>query len=91
MRGVILEGELYAAGGESERVLIFLELAGAVDDAEVLHARRSYGERASVLALELDDVEAALVALKVDATRRLEGEPEPPMPGQTELELEGDA
>ena len=85
MRGVILEGELYAANGESERVLVFLELESMLNaDAEVLYVRRSYGERASVLTLELDAVEAALAALKAEATRR----PPEPLPGQTSLELD---
>ena len=87
MRGVILEGELYAAGGESERVLIFVELDVETEVAEVLHVRRSYGERASVLTLGLDEVEATLAAVKAEAARR----PPAPLPGQTELELGGEA
>ena len=86
MRGVILEGELYGAGveGRAETVRVFLELEDGY-----LHARRSYGERASILTLDLDAVEAALAALKTEQARR----PPEPIPGQVELEVdaEGDA
>ena len=85
MRGVIVEGEIYGRDGDSERVLVFLELEG-----DVLHARRSYGERASTLTLELEDVEAAIAALKRERGRR----PPEPIPGQTSLDdddLEGEA
>jgi hypothetical protein len=83
MRGVILEGHLYGhTGGESETVRVFLEL-----DLDTLHARRAYGERASILTLDLDAVEAALAALKHEAARK----PPAPLPGQTELDVEADA
>lgn len=67
MRGVILEGELYGARNADplETVRVFLELEDGI-----LHARRAYGERASILSLNLDDVEAALAALKYEATRK---------------------
>jgi hypothetical protein len=85
MRGVIVEGEVWtsarAEAEELERVRVFLELEDGV-----VHARRTYGERAVVLSLELDDVEAALAALKHEANRR----PPKPIPGQTEL-VEPDA
>jgi len=86
MRGVIVEGEVYGAGGESERVLVFLELEDTGSEA-VLHIRRSYGERASVLTANLDDVERALAALKREHDRQ----PPAPLPGQTELDVEGEA
>ena len=84
MRGVILEGEVYAADGESERVLVFLELEADVDEGEVLHVRRSYGERASVLTVKLDELDSALDALRAEAARLPR-----PLPGQAELELDG--
>ena len=87
MRGVIVEGEVYAGSGATERVLVFLELEGDETGASLLHARRSYGERASILTLQLDDVEAAIAALKAEATRQ----PPAPIPGQTELDVEGEA
>lgn len=71
MRGVILAGELWhAATGRNtpdalERVLVFLELEDGT-----LHARRAYGERAAILSLELDDVEATLAALKTEQARK---------------------
>jgi hypothetical protein len=89
MRGVIVEGELWRAstGRHSddglETVLVFLELEDGF-----LHARRGYGERATILTLELDELESALAALKAEVARK----PPASMPGQTELELaEGDA
>jgi len=87
MRGVIVEGEVYNASGEPERVLVFLELEPGDNGDALLHARRSYGERASILTLELDAVETALAALKRELDRRA---PEP-LPGQTELDVEGEA
>jgi len=70
MRGVIVEGEVMNATGEPERVLVFLELEDTASEyGLVLHARRSYGERASILTLELDAVETALAALKREAAR----------------------
>lgn len=80
MRGVILAGELWhASTGRNtddalERVLVFLELEDGV-----LHARRAYGERAAILSLELDDVEATLAALKTEQARRPRA-PEPDEP-----------
>ena len=85
MRGVIVEGEIYGRDGEAEQVLVFLEL-----EEGGLHARRSYGERASILTLELDAVEAAIAALKAEQARK----PPKPIPGQTslaEVDLEGEA
>ena len=85
MRGVIVEGEIYGATGEPERVLVFLEL-----DGRRLRARRSYGERAQILTLELEDIEAAVAALKAEQRRK----PPEPLPGQTslaEVDLEGEA
>jgi hypothetical protein len=82
MRGVILEAELYGhgdTGGEPERVIAFLEL-----EHDVVHVRRAYGARSAILSVELDDLEAALAALKLEAKRR----PPEPMPGQTELEVD---
>jgi len=87
MRGVIVGGEVYGASGESERVLVFLELEDTGGPEAVLHIRRSYGERASVLTANLDDVEAALAALKAEAARQAPA----PIPGQTELDVEGEA
>jgi hypothetical protein len=80
MRGVIVEAELYGAGdtaGEAERVIAFLELEG-----DVLHIRRAYGARSAILSVELDDLEAALAALKLEAKRR----PPEPIPGQTTID-----
>ena len=80
MRGVIVKGLV-----NGEPVLVFLEL-----EDDVLVARRSYGERASVLALKLDDVEAAVAALKRERDRQ----PPKPLEGQTslaEVDLEGEA
>jgi hypothetical protein len=84
MRGVIVEGELWRAstGRDNpeglETVLVFLELEDGY-----LHARRGYGERATILSLELDELESALAALKAEVARK----PSAPMLGQTELEL----
>ena len=85
MRGVIVEGEVYGKSGEQpERVLVFLELEDTGGE-QVLHARRSYGERASILTLNLEDVERALAALKREHDRQ-----PAPLPGQVELEVEGE-
>lgn len=74
MRGVIVEAALYgqgdvASGSEPERVIAFLEL-----DAGALHIRRAYGARSAILSVELEDLEAALTALKMEQLRR-------PVPG----------
>jgi hypothetical protein len=87
MRGVIVEGELWRAstGRHSdglETVLVFLELEDGY-----LHARRGYGERATILTLELDELESALAALKAEVARK----PPQPIPGQLEIDDEGDA
>jgi hypothetical protein len=84
MRGVILEGELWrtSTGRDNglETVLVFLELEDGI-----VHARRAYGERASILSLNLDNVEAALAALKAEVARKTAA------PVELELELaEGD-
>jgi hypothetical protein len=73
MRGVILEGEARSMtnitdGGATPHdvgVLLFVELLD-----ETLFVRRTYGERAVVLALDLDDVEATLAALKAEQARK---------------------
>ena len=65
---------------------MFLELEDTDDGEALLHARRSYGERASILTLQLDDVERALAALK----REHERQPPAPIPGQVELEDAGE-
>ena len=85
MRGVIVEAEVYARDGASERVLVFLELEDTGDES-VLHIRRSYAERASVLTASLDDVERAIAALKREHDRQ----PPAPIPGQVELEVDAD-
>ena len=85
MRGVILEGELFGGTEDAAQVLVFLELEDGY-----LHARRSYGARAAIVTFALDDLEAALAALRAESARR----PPKPMPGQTslaEVDLEGDA
>ena len=53
---------------------VFLELEDGI-----LHARRTYGERASILSVELGDVEAAIAALKYESTRTAP-QPTPPEP-----------
>lgn len=68
MRGVIVEGELWTAareGNGGETVRVFLELEDGT-----LHVRRGYGQRSTVLSVDLGDVEAALAALKYDTVRR---------------------
>jgi hypothetical protein len=69
MRGVIVEGELWRASTGRhdglETVLVFLELEDGY-----LHARRGYGERATILTLALDELESALVALKAEVARK---------------------
>jgi len=60
MRGVILDGEY---GDEVVHLLVELEDGN-------LHVRRGYGTRAGVLTFVLDDVEAALAALRAEARRR---------------------
>ena len=84
MRGVIVESEVYSEkAGDSERVLVFLELEDA-DGELVLHVRRSYGERASVLTVPLEDLEHGLAALKYEQTRKAPA----PIPGQIEIEVD---
>jgi hypothetical protein len=78
MRGVILEATIYTGQASNEEsaedILIFLELA-----TTTLYARRNYGNHALVLELDLDDVETALAALKLEAQRERRGErPAPP-------------
>ena len=75
MRGVILEGQL-----ANETVRVFLELG---DRGELLYARRGYGERSAVLTLLLDEVEAALAALKAEQARQ-------PQPVEGQLALADD-
>jgi hypothetical protein len=69
VNGVILEGELHDAKGDSIVVHIFLTIDRDNDD---VHARRSYGDRATVLTLDLADVEAALTILKIEQSRERE-------------------
>lgn len=64
MNGVILEGELYSADGESERVRIFLGYDMDADEQPNVHARRSFGERGAILTLKVHDVERALKVLR---------------------------
>ena len=82
MRGVILDCDLWTAERASGETLhIFLEL-----EEGVLHARRSYGERASILSVDLDDLEGAIAALAYEHGRRnLPVQIE----GQTALDVDG--